>query len=67
MAWNEEFELPDWSYSVSDVQDFFRYILKIHEAVTDNPSIMVYIKKIEKRITFKIKTILFWTFNTWNN
>ena len=56
MAWNEEFELPDWSYSVSDVQDFFRYILKIHEAVTDNPSIMVYIKKIEKRITFKIKT-----------
>ena len=55
-TWNEEFELPDRSYSVSDIQDFFKYILKIHEAVTDNPSIMVYIKKIEKRITFKIKT-----------
>ena len=41
---------------MSDIQDFFKYILKIHEAVTDNPSIMVYIKKIEKGITFKIKT-----------
>ena len=27
-AWNEEFELPDESYSVSDIQDCFEYILK---------------------------------------
>ena len=46
--WNEEFELPDGSYSVSDI------IIK-HETVTDNPSIMIYINKIENRITFKIK------------
>ena len=26
--WNEEFELPDGSYSVSDIQDYLRYILK---------------------------------------
>ena len=26
--WNEEFELPDGSYSVSDIQDYFEYILK---------------------------------------
>ena len=26
--WNEEFELPDESYSVSDIQDCFEYILK---------------------------------------
>ena len=38
-TWNEEFELPDGSYSVSDIHDFFKYILKKHEAVTDNPSI----------------------------
>ena len=27
-TWNEEFELPDESYSVSDIQDYFKYILK---------------------------------------
>ena len=26
--WNEKFELPDVSYSVSDIQDYFNYILK---------------------------------------
>ena len=26
-AWNEKFELPDGSYSVSDIQDDFEYIL----------------------------------------
>ena len=26
--WNEEFELPDESYSVADIQDSFEYILK---------------------------------------
>ena len=25
--WNEKFELPDRSYSVSDIQDYFKYIL----------------------------------------
>ena len=27
-TWNEEFVLPNGSYSVSDVQDYFEYILK---------------------------------------
>ena len=27
-TWNDEFELPDGSYSVSDIQDYFEYILK---------------------------------------
>ena len=27
-TWNEEFELPDGSYSVSDIQDYFEYIIK---------------------------------------
>ena len=26
--WNEEFILPDGSYSISDIQDYFQYILK---------------------------------------
>ena len=25
-SWNDEFELPDVSYSVSDIQDYFEYI-----------------------------------------
>ena len=49
---NEEFQLPDGSYSVSDIQDYFEHIIKKHEAIIDNPSIRIYVKKIENRITF---------------
>ena len=56
LTWNEGFELPDGSYSVSDIQDYFEYILKKHGEETVNPSIKIYINKIENRITFKIKT-----------
>ena len=48
-------ELPDGSYSVSDIQDYFEYILKKHSESVDNPSIRMYINRIENRITFKIK------------
>ena len=54
-TWSEEFQLPDGSYSVSDIQDYFEYILKKHSESVDNPSIRMYINKIENRITFKIK------------
>ena len=54
--WNDKFELPDGSYSVSDIQDYFEYILKNHNEKINNPSIKIYISKIENRITFKIKT-----------
>ena len=53
--WSEEFELPDGSYSISDIQDYFEYILKKHNENVDNPSIKIYVNKIENRITFKIK------------
>ena len=54
--WNEKFEFPDGSYSVSDIQDYFEYILKKHSESVDNPSIRIYVNKIENRITFKIKS-----------
>ena len=54
-TWNEEFKLPDGSYSVSDIQDYFEYILKKHGENTNKPSIQIYVNKIENRITFKIK------------
>ena len=40
-TWNDKFELPDGSYSVSDIQDYFQYTFKNHKAVTDNSSIII--------------------------
>ena len=54
-TWNDKFELPDGSYSVSDIQDYFEYILKKHGENTDKPSVQIYVNKIENRVTFKIK------------
>ena len=55
-TWNDKFDLPDGSYSVSDIQDYFRYILEEHGENVKNPSIKIYFNKIENRITFKIKS-----------
>ena len=54
-TWNEDFELPDGSYSASDIQDYFKYILKKHGENVDKPSVQIYVNKIENRVTFKIK------------
>ena len=54
-TWNDKFELPDGSYSVSDIQDYFEYILKKHGEDIDKPSVQIYVNKIENRVTFKIK------------
>ena len=50
-----EFELPDGSYSVSDIQDYFEYILKKHGEDINKPSVQIHVNKIENRVTFKIK------------
>ena len=55
-TWNEEFKLPDGSYSISDIQDYFEHVLKKHSESADNPPIRIYVNKIENRITFKIKS-----------
>ena len=54
-TWNDEFDLPDGSYSVSDIQDYFEYILKKHGESVDKPSVQIYVNKIENRVSFKIK------------
>ena len=54
-TWIEEFELPDGSYSASDIQDYFEYIFKNHGENTNKSSIQIYVNKIENRIKFKIK------------
>ena len=54
--WNEDFKLPDEPYSVSDIQDYVKYIIKKHQTVTCNPTVRIYVYKIGKRITFRINT-----------
>ena len=54
-TWNDKFELPDGSYSVSDIQDYFKYILKKHGQNTEKLSVQIYVNKIENRVTLKIK------------
>ena len=51
--WSDEFELPDGSYSISDIQDYFEYVLKKYSENVDNLSIKIYVNKIENRITLK--------------
>ena len=36
-TWSEEFNLPDGSYLIPDIQDYFKYILKKHSESVDNP------------------------------
>ena len=44
-TWNE-LVLPGGSYSISDIQDYFEYIVKKHGEKTVNPLIRIYINKI---------------------
>ena len=53
-TWNDEFELPDGPYSISDIQDCFEHILKKQGEDIDKPSIQIYVNKIKNRVTFKI-------------
>ena len=55
-TWNDTFDLPDGSYSVSNIQDYFEYIIKKHETITNNSPILIYVNKISNRIIFKIKS-----------
>ena len=54
-TWNDEFELPDGSYSVSDIHDFIEFSTKKYKTLTTVPPIHVYINRINNRFMFKIK------------
>ena len=55
-TWNDEFDLPDRSYSVSNIQVYFEYIIKKHETIADNPTVQIYVNEIKNRIVFQINT-----------
>ena len=49
--------MPGGSYSISGIQDYFEFIIKDHEALTENRPIQIYPNKIRNRIVFKVKTV----------
>ena len=52
---NDEFQLHDGSYSASDIHDNIKPIIKKHEALPTNPTIHVYINRVNNGLVFKIK------------
>ena len=56
MKFLHQLGLPDGSYSISDIQDCFEFIIKKQETLTENSPIQVYPNKTKNRIVFKIKT-----------
>ena len=52
---DDTFDLPDGSYSIANIQDYFEFIIKKHATLTENPSVQIYPNRIQNRIVFKIK------------
>ena len=53
--WNDTFDLPNGSYSIADIQDYFEFIIKKHETLTENPPVQIYPNKIKKQDCFQNK------------
>ena len=57
--WSETFDLPDGSYEISDIQDYFLKMIQKHESTIKNNEespILIYPNEVKNRIIFKIKT-----------
>ena len=55
-TWSQTFDLPDGSYNIPEIQDYFEYIIKKHETIAETEPILIYTNNIANRIVFKIKT-----------
>ena len=55
-TWIDTFDLADGSYSIADIHDYFEFIIKKHETLTENPPVQIYSNKIKNKIVSKIKT-----------
>ena len=53
-TWNHKFDLPDRSYSISEIQNYLEFIIKKHKRLTENPLVQIYHSKIKNRIVFKV-------------
>ena len=55
-TWNDIFDVPDSSYSIAALQNYFEYIIKKHETFADVSPVLIYVNKINNRIVSKIKS-----------
>ena len=55
---NDTFDLPDGSYSLSDIQDYFEFIIKKYETLAKNLPVLIYLNKIKSGIIFLKKNRL---------
>ena len=58
-TWSETFDLPNGSYEISDIQDYFLKIIQKHESAiktNENSPVLIYPNEVKNRIVFKIKT-----------
>ena len=55
-TWNDTFDLPDGSYNIPAIQNYFEYVIKKHETIGETAPIIVYTNNISNRVVFKIKT-----------
>ena len=54
-TWNDTFDVPDGSYSIAALQNYFEYITKKHETFTEVSPVLIYVNEINNRIVFKIR------------
>ena len=55
-TWSDTFDVPDGSYSIAALQNYFEYIIKKHETIADVSPVLIYVNEINNRIVFKIKS-----------
>ena len=55
-TWSDEFDLPDGSYSIAEIQDYFEFFIKKYETLAENTPAQIYPNKIKNKIVFKVKT-----------
>ena len=56
LTWNDTFDVPDGSYSIAALQNYFEYIIKKHETIAEVSPVLIYANEINNRIVFKIKS-----------
>ena len=58
-TWSETFDLPDGSYEIQDIQDYFLKMIQKHEPAIktdeDSPT-FIYSDGAKNRLNFRIKT-----------
>ena len=42
-SWNDESNLPDGSYNIEQIQDYFKFIIEKHETIADNSPVQIYV------------------------